>query len=64
MTQTKSKLPELDIFGTIDKEKINLFDPPYAIRNDCQLGVWKVGEKGILGDSLAISIVGVRNTGN
>jgi hypothetical protein len=60
-TATQNKIPQLNIFGTIDKEKINLFDPPYAIRNDCSLGQWKVGEKGMLGDSLAISIIGVRN---
>jgi hypothetical protein len=61
MTQAKSKVLELEIFGTIDQEKINLFDPPYAIRNDCQIACWKVGEKGMLGDSLAMSIIGVRN---
>jgi hypothetical protein len=34
-TATQNKIPQLNIFGTIDQEKINLFDPPYAIRNDC-----------------------------
>ncbi len=62
MTQaTKNQVPQLNIFGTIDQEIINLFDPPYALRNDCQIGQWKVGEKGMIGDSLAISIIGVRN---
>ena len=60
MTQAKSKAPELKIFGTINKEEINLMDPPYAVRNDCSIGQWKVGEKGLMGDSLAMSIVGVR----
>ena len=40
MTQaTKNKVPQLNIFGTIELEIINLFDPPYAVRNDCQVGV-------------------------
>jgi hypothetical protein len=41
MTQaTKNQVPQLEIFGTIDQEIINLFDPPYAVRNDCQVGQW------------------------
>ena len=61
MTQEKSKLPQINVFGTIEQDKINLIEPPYALRNDCQIGNWKVGEKGILGDSLSISILAVRS---
>ena len=61
MTQSKNKEPEVKIFGTIDQEEINFITPPYAVRNDCRIGQWKVGENKLIGDSLAISIIGVRN---
>lgn len=56
-----AKLPELSIFGKIDKEIINHFTPPYSVRNDCQIGQWKVGEDNLLGNELEISIVAMKN---
>ncbi|BAQ65569.1 hypothetical protein [Geminocystis sp. NIES-3709] len=58
---SKLALPSLSIFGTIDKEKINHFTPPYAVRNDCQIGQWKVGEDNLLGNNLEISIISTKN---
>lgn len=69
MTLTKSKengkltttLPEINIFGKINKEQINHFTPPYSVRNDCQIGQWKVGEDNLLGNELEISIIAMKN---
>lgn len=48
---------KLNVFGTINKETINYFNPAYAVRNDCQVGQWKVGDDNFLGNSLDIAIV-------
>jgi len=66
MTITKEKkgslsLPSISIFGKINKEQINHFTPPYAIRNNCQIGQWTVGEDNLLGNELEISIIAMRN---
>lgn len=71
MTLAKSKnsgklsntatLPEINIFGKINKEIINHFTPPYSVRNDCQIGQWKIGEDNILGNELEIAIIAMRN---
>lgn len=58
---TKEKKTEIHVFGKINKEKINHFTPPYSVRNDCQIGQWKLGEDELLGNSLEICIIGLRH---
>jgi hypothetical protein len=60
-TSELTKLPNLTIFGKINKEMINHFTPPYSVRNDCQIGQWKVGEDNLLGNSLKLSIIAMKN---
>lgn len=57
MTQKKQEIPELNIFGKIDKTKINNISPPYKIRNDCKLGMWKTGDENLIGNKLSIAIL-------
>jgi hypothetical protein len=51
----------MNIFGTLKKEKLNLFNPPYSVRNNCQIGRWCLGEDDIVGESLEIAIIAVKN---
>ena len=49
----------IKVFGTRPANSIWLGDQPYAIRNDCQSGQWKVGDDDFRGKSLEISIIKV-----
>ena len=49
----------IQVFGTRPKNSIWLGDQPYAVRNDCQAGRWKVGDDDFRGKSLEISIIKV-----
>lgn len=49
----------LQVFGTRPKEGIFLPQIPYAIRNDCQKGEWKIGDDDYRGNSLELSIIKV-----
>jgi hypothetical protein len=53
---TTNSISTFSVFGTIQKEKINHFTPPYSVRNNCQLGQWTVGSDDILGNALDIAI--------
>ena len=62
MTETKTKYlaknkPELNIFGTLNKDQINNLCPPYALRNDCKVGMWKVGDNNFKSKTLDIAIL-------
>lgn len=47
----------IQVFGTKPPGAIWLGDQPYAVRNDCQAGQWKVGDDDFRGKSLEISII-------
>lgn len=49
----------IDVFGTKPKDSIYLGDQPYAVRNDCQAGQWKVGDSDYRGKDIEISIIKV-----
>lgn len=60
MTLTTTKRNSLSVFGTKPRDAI--FNPrhPYAVRNDCKLGMWKVGDDDRKGDVIEISIIAVK----
>lgn len=47
------------IFGKKVGNRINYFDPPFAIRNNCQIGQWMIGEDIPVGKELEIAILKV-----
>lgn len=47
----------LTVFGTKPQNSIFLPQVPFAIRNDCSVGQWKVGDEDFRGNSLNISII-------
>ncbi len=47
------------IFGEKVKNQINYFDPPYAIRNNCQIGQWMIGDDFPVAKELEIAIIKV-----
>lgn len=47
------------IFGSKPANAIFLGDQPYAVRNDCQVGQWKVGDDDLRGNRIEISIIKV-----
>lgn len=49
----------INVFGKRPKDSIWLGDQPYAIRNDCQKGQWKVGDDDLRGKQIEISIIKV-----
>lgn len=49
----------IQVFGTRPKNSIWLGDQPYAVRNDCQAGRWKVGDDDFRDKSLEISVIKV-----
>ena len=49
----------LKVFGTRPKNSIWLGDQPYAVRNDCQTGQWKIGDDDFRGKEISISIIKV-----
>ena len=48
---------KLNVSGSLSKNNINNFNPAYAVRNDCQVGQWKVGDDKFLGATLDIAII-------
>lgn len=50
-----NSITNFSVFGTIKKDKINHFTPPYVVRNNCQVGQWTVGDD-ILGNTLEIAV--------
>lgn len=48
-----------EVFGTRPKNSIWLGDQPYAVRNDCQAGQWKVGDDDFRGKEIEVSIIKV-----
>lgn len=49
----------IKVFGTRTKDSIFLPQVPFAIRNDCQCGQWKVGDEDFRGNSIELSIIKV-----
>ena len=49
----------INVFGIRPKNSIWLGDQPYALRNDCQAGQWKVGDSDFKGKQIEISIIKV-----
>ncbi len=49
----------LKVFGTKPVNSIFLPQMPFAVRNDCQIGQWKIGDEDFRGNSLDISIIKV-----
>lgn len=49
----------LQVFGKRPKDGIFLPQIPYAIRNDCQKGEWKIGDDDYRGNVLEMSIIKV-----
>ena len=49
----------LNVFGTRPKDSIFLPQVPFALRNDCQCGLWKVGDEDFRGNEVEISIIKV-----
>ncbi|MDX2100896.1 MAG: hypothetical protein SFW36_24210 [Leptolyngbyaceae cyanobacterium bins.59] len=49
----------LKVFGQRPKEGIFLPQIPYAIRNDCQKGAWKIGDDDYRGNHLELSVIKV-----
>jgi hypothetical protein len=49
----------LTVFGVKPTDSIFLPQMPFAVRNDCQIGQWKVGDADFRGNSIDISIIKV-----
>lgn len=49
----------LSVFGSKPKDSIFLGTEPYALRNDCSVGQWKVGDDDFKGNQIQISIIKV-----
>lgn len=49
----------IEVFGSKPINSIYLPDVPYGVRNDCQLGRWKVGDGDIKGTEIEVSIIKV-----
>ena len=52
-------MTNLQVFGTKPKDSIFLPQIPYSVRNDCQVGQFKVGDEDYRGNSIDISIIKV-----
>lgn len=61
LTELKERFSKTGSFAKIDKDKINYFTPPYALRNDCQIGQWKVGDSDLIGNTIEVSILQVKS---
>lgn len=59
-SELKKTETEISIFGTMPTETIFNPFPPYALRNDCQIGQWKRGEDNFKGNSIEISLIKAR----
>ena len=49
----------ITVFGTRPKDSIFLPTTPFAVRNDCAIGNWKVGDDDMRGKTIEISIIKV-----
>lgn len=49
----------LNVFGTRPKDSIFMPQVPFAVRNDCSTGQWKVGDEDFRGNTIEISIIKV-----
>jgi len=49
----------LTVFGVKPTDSIFLPQSPYQVRNDCQIGQWKVGDDDFRGNSIDVSIIRV-----
>ena len=49
----------IQVFGSKPKNSIFLGTEPYALRNDCSVGQWKVGDDDFKGNQIQISIIKV-----
>ncbi len=49
----------ITVFGTRPKDSIFLPTTPFAVRNDCSVGNWKVGDDDFRGNTIEISIIKV-----
>ena len=47
----------ITVFGTRPKDAIFLPTTPFAVRNDCATGQWKVGDDDMRGKTISISII-------
>ena len=56
-TATKSATPALTVFGTRPKDAIFLPNQPFALRNNCQIGQFCVGDDDFRGNELEMSII-------
>lgn len=52
-------MTQLTVFGVKPVDSIFLPQMPFAVRNDCQIGQWKVGDEDFRGNSIDISIIKV-----
>lgn len=59
LTELKERMKKTSKFAQLDKDKINFLNPPYSLRNDCQIGQWKVGDSELLGNEIEVSILKV-----
>lgn len=57
MKQTKGT--SINVFGMRPKDSIFLPQVPFSLRNDCKVGMWKVGEEDYRGKEIEISIIKV-----
>jgi hypothetical protein len=49
----------LTVFGQRPKDSIFMPQVPYAVRNDCSTGQWKIGDDDFRGNTIEISIIKV-----
>ena len=49
----------ITVFGTRPKDSLFLPQTPFGVRNDCQVGVWKVGDDDHRGKTIEISVIKV-----
>ena len=55
----ETKRTSINVFGTRPKDSIFLPQVPFSLRNDCKVGMWKVGEEDYRGKEIEISIIKV-----
>lgn len=60
LKELKERFKTASSFSQIDESKINYLNPPFAIRNDCQIGQWKLGDSDLIGNSIEVSILQVK----
>ena len=51
----------ITVFGTRPKDSIFLPQTPFAVRNDCAVGNFKVGDDDMRGNKIEISIIKTAN---